>query len=214
MVDSQVIIPQLRKVSDKFGFHIGAVIADSALDSAKVLSFIIRDLKAKPYIARNKRREEDFPISKDGNRICLAGFEMIYWSKYKEGKRTRIKFVCPIVHSKKFKAKHPYCPWMHPQFAKGTGCFAYQQVVDEDLRKQINYGSKEFKKVYDLRSGSERIFSRLLELAMQNPNVGGLRAISNHSTIAHITILLVGLAAARTGNKDKIRFVKSFLPNI
>ena len=214
VVYSQVIIPQLRKVSDKFGFHIGAVIADSALDSAKVLSFVIRDLKAQPYIARNKRREKDFPISKDGNRICLAGFEMIYWSKYKEGKRTRIKFVCPIVHSKKFKAKHPYCPWMHPQFAKGTGCFAYQQVVDEDLRKQINYGSKEFKKVYDLRSGSERIFSRLLELAMQNPNVGGLRAISNHSTIAHITILLVGLAAARTGNKDKIRFVKSFLPNI
>jgi len=28
------------------------------------------------------------------------------------------------------------------------------------------------------------------------------------------TILLVALTAARTGNKDKIRFVKSFLPNI
>jgi hypothetical protein len=65
-----------------------------------------------------------------------------------------------------------------------------------------------------LSSGSERIFSRLLDLAMQNPIVRGLRAISNHCTVAHITILLVGLAAARTGNKDKIRFVKSFLPNI
>jgi hypothetical protein len=103
---------------------------------------------------------------------------------------------------------------MHPQFAKGTGCFACQQVVDEDIRKQINYASKEFKKFYDLRSGSERIFSRLLELARQNPSVRGLRAISNHCTVAHITILLVGLAAVRTGNKDKIRFVKSFLRNI
>ena len=28
MVDSQVIIPQLRKVSDKFGFQIGAIIAE------------------------------------------------------------------------------------------------------------------------------------------------------------------------------------------
>ena len=103
---------------------------------------------------------------------------------------------------------------MHPQFVKGTGCFAYLQVVDEDIRKQIAYGSKEFKKVYDLRSGSETIFSRLLELAMQNPSVRGLQAISNHCTVAHITILLVGLAAARTENKYKIRFVKSFLPNI
>ena len=214
VVDSRVIIPQLRKVRDKFGFHVGAVIADSALDSAKVLSFIIRDLKAKPYIARNMRREKNFPVTKSGNRICLAGFEMIYWGKYQEGKRTRIKFVCPIIHSKKFREKHPYCPWMHPQFAKGTGCFAYQQVIDEDIRKQIAYGSKEFKKVYDLRSGSERIFSRLLELAMQNPSVRGLRAISNHCTVAHISVLLVALTAVKTGNKDKIRFVKSFLVNI
>jgi len=183
VVDSRVIIPQLRKLSNKFSFPIGAVIADSALDSAKVLSFIIRDLKAKPYIARNLRREKDFPISKDGNRICLSGFEMIYWGKYKEGKRTRIKFVCPIIHSKKFRAEHPYCPWMHPQFVKGTGCFAYQQVIDEDIRKQINYSSKEFKKIYDLHSGSERIFSRLLELARQNPSVRGLQAISNHCSV-------------------------------
>jgi len=97
---------------------------------------------------------------------------------------------------------------MHPQFAKGTGCFAYRQVVDEDIRKQIAYGSKEFKKVYDLRSGSERIFSRLLDICMQNPSVRGLRAISNHCTIAHITVLLVALTAARTGPEleMKIRF--------
>ena len=67
VVDSQVIIPQLRKVSDEFGFYIGAVIADSVLDSAKVLSFVIRDLKAKPYITRNIRREKDFPISLSEN---------------------------------------------------------------------------------------------------------------------------------------------------
>jgi len=72
----------------------------------------------------------------------------------------------------------------------------------------------QFKKIYNLRSGSERIFSRLLNLCMQNPSVRGLQAISNHCTIAHITVLLIALAAAKTGNKDKIRFVKSFLPNI
>jgi len=104
--------------------------------------------------------------------------------------------------------------WMHPQFTKGTGCFAYIQVLSEDVRKQIAYGTSEFKKVYNLRSGCERIFSRLLDLCMQNPSVRGLQAVSNHCTIAHIAVFLIALTAAKTGNKDKIRFVKSFLPNI
>lgn len=214
VVDSKVIIPQLELAKDRLGLNICAVIADAGLDSEKVLSFIIKDLKAKPYIARNLRRKKDLKLSPTGNRICLAGFEMLYWGKFKEGNRTRVKFVCPIIHSKKFRKEHPFCPWMHPQFVKGTGCFAYTQVLSEDIRKQIAYGTPKFKKVYNLRSGCERIFSRLLDLCMQNPSVRGLRAISNHCTIAHITVLLVALTAAKTGNKDKIRFVKSFLPNI
>lgn len=168
VVDSKVIIPQLRFAKDRFDLSICAVIADAGLDSAKVLSFIINDLKARPYIARNPRREKDLKVSPSGNRICLAGFEMMYWGKYKEGNRTRVKFVCPVIHSKKFRKEHPFCPWMHPQFVKGTGCFAYTQVLSEDIRKQIAYGTPEFKKVYNLRSGCERIFSRLLDLCMQN----------------------------------------------
>jgi len=103
---------------------------------------------------------------------------------------------------------------MHPQFVKGTECFAYRQILAEDVRKQIAYGSKEFKKVYDLRSGSQRIFSRLLDLSMHNPSVRGLQAVSNHFTISHITVLLTASTAAKTRNKDKIHFVKSFLSTI
>ncbi|MBE3138792.1 MAG: hypothetical protein IMZ63_03130 [Actinobacteria bacterium] len=138
----------------------------ASLDSVKVLSFIIKDLKTKPYIARNLRREKDLKLSPSGNRICLADFEMLYWSKFKEENRTRLKLVCPIIHSKKFRKDHSFCPWMHPQFTKGTGCFAYTQALSEDIRKQIGYGSLEFKKIYNLRSGSERIFSRLLDFCM------------------------------------------------
>lgn len=97
-----MIIPQLRWAKERLCFDIGAVIADSALDPARILSFIIQDLKAKPYITLNLRREKDFPVLKGGNRICLAGFEITI----------------------------SFCPWMHPQFVKGTGCFAYRQVVE------------------------------------------------------------------------------------
>jgi len=95
---------------DRFDLNICAVIADAGLDSAKVLSFIIKDLKAKPYIARNLRREKDLKVS------------------------------------------------------------------SKSLEKDI-------------------------------PSVPGC-------TIAHITVLLIALTAAKSGNKDKIRLVKSFLPNI
>jgi len=95
---------------DRFDLNICAVIADAGLDSAKVLSFIIKDLKAKPYIARNLRREKDLKVS------------------------------------------------------------------SKSLEKDI-------------------------------PSVPGC-------TIAHITVLLIALTAAKSGNKDKIHLVKSFLPNI
>ncbi len=48
---------------------------------------------------------------------------------------------------------------------------------------------------------------------MQNPTVRGYNANRNHVTIAHIAVLLVALTAHRAGQKDKIRFVKSFVPN-
>jgi hypothetical protein len=63
VVDSKVIIPQLRFTKAKFNLSICGVIADASLDSAKVLSFIIKDIK----------------VSSTGNRICLAGLEMLYW---------------------------------------------------------------------------------------------------------------------------------------
>jgi len=89
---------------------------------------------------------------------------------------------------------------MHPQLVKGTGCFAYTQILSEDIRKQIAYSTLKSKKVYNLHSGSERIFSRLGNLCRQNPSVRGLRAISNHCAIAHLTVLLMALTAAKTGH--------------
>jgi hypothetical protein len=47
---------------------------------------------------------------------------------------------------------------------------------------------------------------------MQNPGIKGLSSISNYCTAAHIIVLLIALVASQTGSKDKLRFVKSFLP--
>lgn len=191
------------------------VLGDAFYDAEYLLKFVINELKAKPHIARNPRWTlySDVKLSDTGGLICVAGFHMVYWGKFKDRGRIRLKFVCPITHLKKFAKQHPWCPWNHPKFVNATGCYAYRRA-DVDIRKNIDYGSQSFKNIYNQRTAVERVYSRLLTLCMQTPSVKGLNAISNHCTIAHITVLLLALAAVKTGHKDKIRFIKKFLPTL
>ncbi|MBW2106216.1 MAG: transposase [Deltaproteobacteria bacterium] len=213
--DTTLFIPLFNKILDHFNFEIQGVMADAAYDSENNLKFVIDDLHALPRIARNLRWEKlrDVNLSSKGGRICIAGFEMIYWGKFKDRGKIRKKFVCPITHSKKFARQVPTCPWNHPAFQKGKGCTAYLRG-DKDVRKDIDYGSYVFKEHYNKRTSSERVFSRLLTLCMQTPRVYGLNAISNHCTIAHITVLVIALTATKMGQRDKLRFVKKFLLNL
>jgi len=217
--DSNLLIPQLKYLKDTFSLPTEAVIADSAFDSAAIIEFIVKGLNAKPVIAKNPRGNQnlELKISSKGAPICIAGFEMlsrgIFFDKIQN--RKRHKFICPIRGSKKFAKKIPVCPWWHPKFLNGSGCITYLRVdVDEGIRKSIDYGSETFKKLYNLRVSSERIFSRLLSICMQSPSVTGLNAVSNHCTIAHITVLAVALAAIKENKRDKIRFVKTLIPNL
>ena len=213
--DSKLFIPMFRQAKNDFSLKPEIVLADSLYDSEKILSFVIDELKAKPRIARNYRWHARRPVRlcSKGNPVCIAGFEMIYWGKFRDRGKIRRKFCCPITHSKKFAKRHPVCPWNHPAFLKGKGCFTYLRG-DRDIRKSIDYGSQLFKEQYNMRTGSERLASRLLTLCMQDPSVRGLSATANHCSVAHIAVLLVALTAAKSGHKDKIRFIKNFLPNL
>jgi len=218
--DSNLLIPQLKYLKDTFCLPIEAVIADSAFDSSAIIEFIVKELNAKPVIAKNPRGNQNLDLkmsSTKGAPICIAGFEMlsrgIFFDKIQN--RKRHKFICPIKGSKKFAKKVSICPWWHPKFLNGSGCITYLRVdVDESIRRSIDYGSETFKKLYNLRVGSERTFSRLLSICMQSPSVTGLNAVSNHCTIAHITVLAVALAAIKENKRDKIRFVKTLIPNL
>jgi hypothetical protein len=81
------------------------------------------------------------------------------------------------------------------------------------IREKIDYGTHRFQEIYTKRTSVDRVFSRHLSISMQQPTVEGLRVVRNHCAIAHITVLLVALTAHRMGCDDKIRFVKSFVPN-
>ena len=215
--DSVMFIPIFNLMQQEFQFDVHAVMADGIYDSASILNYIITTLKAKPRIARNPRNTKDPPerkFSKAGNPFCDAQLEMLARGTFydKVQNRWRRKWVCPIHHSKKIARNFFVCPVFHPKFFSQKGCYAYIRV-DDDIRNQIDYGSDSFKKDFNMRTGSERVFSRLLSICMQNAPVFGLKATANYVTIAHITVLLVALTAAKSNMKNKIRFIKSFLPN-
>lgn len=218
--DSIMFIPLIDLLQDEFNFDIQAVMGDGIYDTAAILNYIRNTLKAKPRISINPRNtqqsndEKLIQYTKAGNRICEANLEMISRGIFydKKQNRWRHKWVCPLHHSKKYRYQYIACPIYHPKFFSQKGCYAYKRV-DDDIRKQIDYGSESFKKDSNLRTGSERVFSRLLSICMQKPSVFGLKATANHCTIAHITVMLVAITAIKHNVKDQIRFIKSFLPN-
>jgi hypothetical protein len=221
--ESPLLIPHLKEIVSTYSLNpesqIQAFIGDAAYDSIPNFDFIAKELKAKPIIAENPRNKhpQDLKFSRRGHPCCLAGFEMVSRGIFKDTKQNRIrhKFICPIRGSKKFAKQQPICPWWHPKFLAGKGCITYLRVdADESIRKNIDRHSPEFKKLYNLRTSSERTFSRLLSIFMQYPTVKGLNATANLCTIAHITILAVALTAVKLDQQDKIRYVKTLIPKL
>jgi len=162
--DSVMFIPIFDLIQKEFHFDISAVLGDGIYDTAAILKYVINTLKAKPRIAQNPRNTKDQPertLSKNGNPSCDAGLEMLYRGTFydKEQDRWRRKWVCPLHHSKKHQYQFIACPVFHPKYFNQKGCYAYVRV-DEDIRTKIDYGSESFKKDFNLRTGSERVFSR------------------------------------------------------
>ena len=203
----------IRETKQCFGLNIKVVIGDANYDAEDLLKFIIKELQAHAIIPHNPRNEQLKGYQIKGDKvICEAGLSM-----YRKGRMRPqsgilyCQYTCPVVYDKKIRHQHIMCPVYHPKFLNGKGCNALIRL-EPSIREEMDYGTEKFKELYNTRTSVERIFSRLLSIAMQNPTVRGYHANRNHVTIAHITVLLVALTAYKTDQKDKIRFVKSFVP--
>jgi len=213
--DIKVAKDLIREASSFFNSNIQVVTGDANYDSEDLLKFIINDLKALAIIPHNPRREQPKGYQIKGDKvICEAGLDMYRKGKMRP-KKTGIlycQYTCPIIYDKQIRYQHITCPIFHPKFFKGKGCNVLIRM-EPSIRSEIGYDTQKFKELYKKRTSVERIFSRLLAIAMQNPTVRGYNANCNHATIAHISVLLVALTAYLTGQQDKMRFVKSFVPN-
>jgi hypothetical protein len=213
--DLKVAKELIQEAISVFNLNIEVVTGDTNYDSEDLLRFIINDLKALAIIPHNPRNEQHKGYQIHGDKIiCEAGLDMYHKGKMRP-KKTGIlycQFTCPIIYDKQIQYQHIICPVLHPRFFKGKGCNVLIRM-GPSIRSEIGYDTQLFKELYKKRSSVERCFSRLLAIAMQNPTVRGFNANCNHATIAHISVLLVALSAYKSGQQNKIRFVKSFVPN-
>lgn len=202
----------LEKAVSTFDLKIISVSADAEYDSEKLLRYIIKTLKAQAFIPRNPGNTQDKSgfQRKAQHVFCPGNLKM-----YRKGKSTTkgityVQYCCPFYYGK--KPDFLLCPASHPKFNIQKGCNYLWRVTD-NIRDEIPYGTQYFKNHYNQRSAIERVFSRLLSLTLQEPSVRGLKSVQNHCTISHIAVLLVAKAAHELGHNNKIRFVRTFVPN-
>lgn len=207
-------IPMIQITKETFSLPIEIVSGDALYDSEKILRFIMEDLLAQPIIPRNLRGEQlTCGTLKGTDLYCQADLPMRRKGKMtiKKAGITYLQYCCPIYFGRE-KQRHLFCPANHPKFLSQKGCNILIRLTPS-IREHIDYGSEAFKELHNKRTSVERVFSRLLSIAMQDLPGIGLHATRNYCTIAHITVLLVALAAKRSGHPDKARFVRSFVPN-
>jgi len=205
----------LKRLKSYSPLNIQAVTADANYDVEEILSYIFHEIKAMPVIPRNPRghhQKGDFTVHKD-TIVCPANLKMHRRGKMTTRGRTYLQYSCPLYYGKNYQGQFLVCPASHPKYFSQKGC-NYLLRLTPTVREYINYDSRIFREIYNQRSSVERVFSRLLTITMLNPTVIGLKATQNHCTIAHITVVLIALAAHKSGFKDKIRFVKTFLPKL
>lgn len=210
--EPSVAIPLLDSARSDLGLEYRSVAGDAEYDAEAILQHIVRELEARPFIPRNPRRAQDASgFRHEGQYVfCSADLRMYRRGKMTVKGVTYIQYSCPFYYG-----EHPgmlMCPTDHPKFTCQKGC-NYLQRLTPSIRDTIPYGTHVFKEHYNRRTAAERIFSRLLAVTIQEPSVRGLASVRNHATLSHIAVLLVALAAHQLGHTEKIRFVRTFVPN-
>jgi hypothetical protein len=221
ITDAEVAFELLKELKRSFKFKKNAIfIADKAYDVRDLYTFIVEQLKSRPFIPINPRnQQDDKTFGPHGCPVCNAGLEMKSAGRYKEGNRDRIKFRCPLKTSKKLAAEYNHCcPAKDPSFDTGKcyGCTKYLDVT-EDARSRVPRDSKEFKQTFKHRQIIEQYYSRLGDREVEQTTHYAFNAISNQMTIAHLTASLIAVAAAVVLKQpEKIRCYRTFaeLPQV
>lgn len=179
--DSSVTLEILKRANSFLPLAECTFLADKAYDVKAIYNAVHDIYNGDCFIALSKRNTKSPKKLPSGNIICEAGLAMHKDGKFSDNGRT---------------------------LQKNRGCTKYVTIPD-DYRLSIDRSSIAFKSVYALRTEAERYNSRFKQAGCERVFVRNGNSVKNLSTIAHISLLSIAIAAVITKKDISYRSVKS-----
>ena len=89
------------------------------------------------------------------------------------------------------------CPVHHHNWEKGGCLTTLPTSIGNRVRHELDRQSDEFRRIYRLRTASERINSQALDLGIERPHLRNGRSIANLNTLIYVLINLHALQRVR-----------------
>lgn len=206
VADSTVALNVLSQTNKFLPVKDCTFVADKGYDVKEIYNTVKNVYHGDCVIPLNKRNSKSLKKLKSGHPICEAGLAMNKDGKLSDSGRIRQKYCCPFKCS-----KSACCPCNHKNWNNGKknkGCTKYV-TIPNDYRLSIDRDCITFKKLYALRTESERYNSRFKQTGQERMWVHGFNATQNLNTIAHIALLAVAFAAVVTKSECSYRCLKN-----
>lgn len=206
VADSTIALNVLSQTNKFLPVKDCTFLADKGYDVKEIYNTVKNVYHGECVIPLNKRNSKSPKKLKSGHPICEASIAIHKDGKFSDNGRTRQKYCCPFKRS-----KSACCPCNHKNWNNGKktkGCTKYITIPD-DYRLSIDRDCVTFKKLYALRTESERYNSRFKETGQERMWVHSFNATQNLNTIAHIALLAVAFAAVVTKSEYSYRCLKN-----
>lgn len=162
-------------------------VMDAAYDDNSIYELIQKEYQAQAVIPLNRRnaKQPKAGYDWDGTPVCSAGYQMVYWGS-SGGKN---KFRCPHILGKQD------CPFGSAWCSESNYGMVVKTSVKDDPRLFTvpHRGTKNWNRIYNLRTFAERCFARFKE------NLGletGLKLRRYDKVKAHAYLCAVAMYAA------------------
>lgn len=187
-VSGIIALSEFRKINPEI--RISNLCLDSAHDNYPMYH-LCKEWNISPFIDLNTKRgrpvsvPDKISIDTDGTPLCQAGYRMVYWGKCADS--CRLKWRCPVACGRESS-----CSCKADCSPSSYGRCVYTKP-DWDIRlyTPIPRGTKEYKKIYNNRTGSERVNNRILnDYHLHDMRIHGKKRYSFFAMIAGINIHL------------------------
>lgn len=188
--DSTYFLPLMAEVEQRLGYRPRYGTADAAFDSWYVHDYFHNpDHDGFAAVPLRQMKQGHRYFDEAGLPLCPANLAMPLTSTFTNRtsmvQHQRGRYSCPLLHP---TPTGEVCPIDHNKWPDGGCKLVMPTAVGARRRYQLDRESEQFKKIYNLRTAVERIFSQAKALGIERPKLRNQQAIANQNTLTYLLI--------------------------